>query len=189
MFGILLHIVREAKFTSLTTGLLDHGPWFALFASLVLWGGNTTGLIPGEHTYFIWGIYASLAALVLTQGRNEKGIIKKAFMGVLSLYNSINYFSDVLSYSRLLALGLATSALAFAVNLIASMVASVPFVGSLLVVAVLVVGHLFNLAVNLLGAFIHSARLQFVEFFGKFITGNGKDFAPFARKERFVVLK
>ncbi len=189
IFGIVLSIVREAKNTTLLEGMLDHGPWLALFGSLILWGGNTLGFVAGNSALFVWIIYAALASLVLTQGRKEKTVIKKGLMGILSLYSSINYFSDILSYSRLLALGLATSALAFAVNLIASMVASVPVVGGILMVAILLVGHLFNLAVNLLGAFIHSARLQFVEFFGKFITSNGRNFAPFVRTERSVVLK
>jgi len=189
MFGIILSIVREAKNTTLAEGLLDHGPWLALFLTLILWGGNTLDFIPGNPMFFVWGIYGALISLVLTQGRKEKTLVKKGLMGILSLYNSINYFSDVLSYSRLLALGLATSALAFAVNLIAGMVSGVPVVGGLLMVAILIVGHLFNLAVNLLGAFIHSARLQFVEFFGKFITGNGRNFMPFVRKERFITLK
>ena len=190
MFGLILGIVKTAKNESLKEGILNDGPWLSLFIALILWGGSVAGVIPVASGVMVWTIYAALAFLVLTQGRKEKGIIKKLLMGVLSLYESINFFSDVLSYSRLLALGLATSALAFAVNLIASMVNDmVPVVGGILMVIILVVGHLFNLAVNLLGAFIHSARLQFVEFFGKFITGTGRNFKPFKREERYVVVK
>jgi V/A-type H+-transporting ATPase subunit I len=90
----------------------------------------------------------------------------------------------------LLALGLATTALAFAVNLIAEIVSgSVPYLGPILALAVLIIGHLFTLAVNTLGAFIHSARLQFVEFFGKFITGTGREFSPLSRTEKYVTIK
>ena len=56
-------------------------------------------------------------------------------------------------------------------------------------ILILIVGHLFNLAVNTLGAFIHGARLQFVEFFTKFITGTGRTYKPFAKEERFIILK
>jgi V/A-type H+-transporting ATPase subunit I len=88
-----------------------------------------------------------------------------------------------------LALGLATTALAFAVNLIAEIVSgSVPYLGPVLAIFVLVIGHLFTLAVNTLGAFIHSARLQFVEFFGKFIAGTGKEFKPLRRSERYIAV-
>lgn len=188
VFGLGLSIVRESKNGHFMTGILDSGPWIALFITLGLWGGNLMGYFSGDSKYYVWMIYAVLASLVLTQGRREKSIIGKLGKGILSLYGSINYFSDILSYSRLLALGLATSALAFAINLIAEMVRDVPYVGFALMVVILVVGHLFNLVVNVLGAFIHSARLQFVEFFGKFITGNGRNFKPLQRTERNVVI-
>lgn len=101
----------------------------------------------------------------------------------------MGFFSNILSYSRLLALGLATSAIAFTVNMIAFTIKdmiSIPVVGWVLMVGVLIGGHIFNMAINILGAFIHSARLQFVEFFSIFITGSGKEFSPFQKKERYV---
>jgi V/A-type H+-transporting ATPase subunit I len=68
------------------------------------------------------------------------------------------------------------------------MVVDTPFVGEILAIAILLIGHLFTLAVNTLGAFIHSARLQFVEFFGKFISGTGKNFTPLARTEKYIAV-
>lgn len=189
LFGLMLRIYRDAKEGQLMDGILGQGPWIAILLSLVSMVGNMMGYLPGDAQYYTWAVYGAFGLLVLTNGRKEKGIIKKALKGVLGLYDSIGYFSDILSYSRLLALGLATSALAFAVNLIAFMVADVPYIGWLLVITILIIGHLFNLAVNLLGAFIHSARLQFVEFFGKFITGTGRNFKPFKREERNVVIE
>ena len=189
LFGLILSIVRCAKNGNLLEGVLDHGPWIMLFLSLGFWGAESYGII--GTNFGIWAIYASLAALVLTQGRKEKSWLLKPLKGVMSLYDSVGYFSDILSYSRLLALGLATSALAFAVNLIAQIIGDMlpPLVGGVVAVVILIVGHLFNLMVNALGAFIHSARLQFVEFFGKFIEGSGREFKPFARQERNVILE
>ncbi len=190
MFGLILKIIRDARNGELISGILDQGPWLALFTSLIFWGTTKTGLFTDIYGISTIAIYASIVSLVVTQGRRETTILKKALMGVLSLYNSINFFSDILSYSRLLALGLATSALAFAINLIATMIGGmVPYVGTILMVIILIVGHLFNIAVNVLGAFIHSSRLQFVEFFGKFITDNGRAFTPFKREERYVVVE
>ena len=190
MFGLILKIVRDKRNGKFIDGLLDQGPWLALFSSLIFLGATKIGIIENYANIPTLAIYLSLILLIITQGRKEVGIIKKLFKGVFSLYDSINFFSDVLSYSRLLALGLATSALAFAVNLIAIMVGDmIPYIGTVFMVIILIIGHLFNLAVNTLGAFIHSARLQFVEFFGKFITDNGKVFTPFKRKERYVVIK
>lgn len=186
--GLVLRIVREAKNGNWLDGVLDTGPWIALFIALILWGAGSAEFIPGGSLY-LYIVYTALASLVLTQGRKEKNIAMKLFKGVFSIYDSIGYLSDVLSYSRLLALGLATSALAFAVNLIAEMVSGVPYVGWLLMILILIVGHLFNLAVNVLGAFVHSARLQFVEFFGKFITESGRIFKPFKREQRYVSIR
>ena len=115
---------------------------------------------------------------MLTQGREKKGLASKLFSGVLSLYNVTGFLGDVLSYSRLLALGLGSAAVGMVINLLAGLVAGVPYVGIVLAVLIFVVGHTFSIVVNLLGAFIHSLRLQYVEFFGKFYNATGRDFTP-----------
>jgi len=191
LFGLLLNIYAEMKRDSFLEGVLSSGPWLLLFTFLILLGMRSVEIIHvASVTLFKNGIFASLVLLVLTQGRHEIGVFKKLLKGVLSLYDSVQYFSDVLSYSRILALGLATSALAFAVNLIAGIIGDmVPVVGGIFMVLILVIGHVFNVGVNVLGAFIHSARLQFVEFFGKFITGSGKQFMPFHQEERAIIIK
>lgn len=118
------------------------------------------------------------------------GLPIRIITGVLSLYTIINYVSDILSYSRLLALGLATGIIAMAINIIAAMIGSmIPVVGVVLTVIVLVVGHLFNLGINVLGAYIHSGRLQFVEFFPKFIEGGGEIFNPIKREGKYIELQ
>lgn len=187
MFGIGLKIYSEARNHNFVGAALDHMPWLLLFVSLGVWGGEKLSYI---HVSTVWFVYASLGAIVLTSARHGTNIFSKLLKGFMGLYDGVGYFSDILSYSRLLALGLATSALAFAINLIAGLIGGmIPYVGPVIAVLILIVGHLFNLAVNTLGAFIHSARLQFVEFFGKFIGGTGKTFQPFKRTERFVTIK
>ena len=103
----------------------------------------------------------------------------------MSLYNVTGYLGDVLSYSRLLALGLGSAAVGMVINLLAKLVADVPYVGIVLAVLLFVVGHLFSIAVNLLGAFIHPLRLQYVEFFGKFYDASGHDFAPLSNAAQY----
>ncbi len=189
MTGMVLKIVSEAKNGELMKGVLDQGPWLFLFITLIMYGASALSYlaIPSEKIVVL--IYVAIAAVILASGRTGKTFFGKIQMSLLSIYNSINYLSDVLSYSRLLALGLATSALAFAVNLIAGIVYDmIPYVGAVLAVVVLIVGHIFTLVINTLGSFIHSARLQFVEFFGKFITGTGREFRPLSRKEAYVSL-
>jgi V/A-type H+-transporting ATPase subunit I len=88
------------------------------------------------------------------------------------------YFGDILSYVRLMALGMVTAGLGMAVNILVGLLMDIPYVGWILGAVLFVVGHLFNLAMSTLSSFVHSLRLQFVEFFPKFLAGGGKDFEP-----------
>ncbi|NQT52033.1 hypothetical protein HQ576_08280 [bacterium] len=123
--------------------------------------------------------------LVLTQGRKEATLVGKAVTGLVSLYGivgsygAVAFIGDTLSYSRLLALGLTTAIVGSAVNIIANMLNVGPtIVGILLFAALATAGHIFNLLISGLGAFIHSARLIFVEFFGRFYEPGAVRFAP-----------
>ncbi len=190
MFGMVLKIYSDARNNDLINGLLDQGPWLFLFVSVLLWLASSNQLFTAfNEQSFVYMTYMALVLIVVTSGRKGNSVFQKVQYSLLSLYQSIGYFSDILSYSRLLALGLATTALAFAVNLIADIVRdSVPVFGPVFAIVVLIIGHAFTLAVNTLGAFIHSARLQFVEFFGKFITDTGRSFKPLERKEQYVTI-
>jgi V/A-type H+-transporting ATPase subunit I len=110
----------------------------------------------------------------------------KFFVGLLSIYNIFGYLGDVLSYSRVLALGLATGAIAIVFNQIISMVAGLPYIGVILAIILFPVLHLFNLIINALGAFIHPGRLQYVEFFTKFLEAGGEDFEPFQFDSKYI---
>ena len=108
------------------------------------------------------------------------------FGGVYGLYNvATGYLSDILSYSRLLALGLATGSIAGVVNLIATMPESTVLKAVMLIV-VGIVGHTANMAINLLGAYVHSDRLQFVELFSKFYEGGGRAFKPLKVNTKYI---
>jgi V/A-type H+-transporting ATPase subunit I len=191
MVGMLVSVYSEYTQGRLMNGILDRGPWFFVFCMAILALGTSVGYIaflPMDTIINL--IYVGLVLVVLSAGRKGDTIFAKIKDALSGLYDSIGYFSDILSYSRLLALGLATTALAFAVNMIAGMVFDKEsYISYILAGIVLIVGHLFTLAVNTLGAFIHSARLQFVEFFGKFITGTGREFNPLSRSKKHVTVR
>ena len=127
--------------------------------------------------------------LVLTAGRTSKSVFGKFFGGLYALYNTATgYLSDILSYSRLLALGLATGSIAGVINLIGTMPEN-RTVKLILLVVVFIVGHTANLAINLLGAYVHTDRLQFVELFSKFYTGGGREFQPFSVNTKYIRFK
>lgn len=134
-------------------------------------------------------LIAGVALLVLTSGRSSKSVLGKFFGGLYALYNTATgYLSDILSYSRLLALGLATGSIAGVINLIGTMPQNMAIKAVLLVV-VFIVGHTANLAINLLGAYVHTDRLQFVELFSKFYTGGGREFSPLAVNTKYIRFK
>ncbi|MDY3928971.1 MAG: V-type ATP synthase subunit I [Clostridia bacterium] len=127
---------------------------------------------------------AGFAGLLLTGGRKNKNIFSKLIGGVLSLYDITSYVGDVLSYSRLMALGLATGVIASVINILGSLGGN-SVTGIILYIVISVVGHAMNFAINCLGAYVHTNRLQYVEFFQKFYEGGGRKFKPFAMNTKY----
>lgn len=163
--------------------LCDIGLWYVLLIGLVLFG---VGGMVGPTLASVGKVMSIVGAvgILVTGGRKKKGL-GKITGGLGSLYGITNYLSDILSYSRLLALGLATGVVAQVINTLGSL-AGGGVIGAILLTVALVFGTIFNLAINALGAFVHSCRLQYVEFFGKFYTGGGREFRPFARKTKYI---
>ncbi|HOV26110.1 MAG TPA: V-type ATP synthase subunit I [Pseudobacteroides sp.] len=172
-------LIKEGKTKD---AIFDIGSWYILLigVALLLVGG-----VPAQIGKYMAIVGAVM--LILTQGRSNKNIIKRLLSGVLSLYNVTGYLSDLLSYSRLLALGLGTGVIASVVNTLGTMFGLNVF-GIIVLVIVFIIGHTFNLAINALGAYVHSSRLQYVEFFGKFYEGGGKRYEPFRKNTKYITL-
>ena len=128
------------------------------------------------------------AGVILTGGRESKNWFKRILKGLYAAYGITGYLSDILSYSRLLALGLATGVIAQVFNQMGSMIGN-SWYGVILFTLIFVVGHAVNLGINVLGAYVHTNRLQFVEFFGKFYEGGGKKFSPFKENTKYYKVK
>ncbi|MBR6704691.1 MAG: V-type ATP synthase subunit I [Lachnospiraceae bacterium] len=115
--------------------------------------------------------------LLLFAAWDRKNFGLRLALGAYELYGITGWLSDVLSYSRLLALGLATGVIASVINSMASMFGG-GVKGAILFIIIFLVGHALNMAINLLGAYVHTNRLQYVEFFGKFYDGGGEAYEP-----------
>jgi len=165
--------------------VFDVFSWYMIILGAAMWlaGGSISQALvtPGKYMTI-----AGALIVLLTGGRDRKGI-GKVIGGLSSLYGVTGYISDILSYARLLALGLATGVIANVVNTLGS-VAGGGLVGSIVLMVVFVVGHTFNMAINTLGAFVHSSRLQYIEFFGKFYEDGGEEFVPFRKNTKYVRL-
>ena len=126
--------------------------------------------------------------IILTSSRSGN-IIFRLFGGLYGLYNiASGYLSDILSYSRLLALGLATGSIGSVVNMLAVIIDG-PVIKEIVFIVVFIVGHTLNMAINVLGAYVHTNRLQFVELFSKFYEGGGRAFNPLKFNTKFFRLK
>lgn len=165
------------------SAVFDIGFWILVLSGVCVLavGLMVGGIVTTIGTYMA---IAGAAGLVLTQGRNSKNIIGKLFGGIISLYDITSYVSDALSYSRLMALGLATGVIAQVVNTMGSL-AGGGVVGTIMFVLVFVIGHALNFAINCLGAYVHTNRLQYVEFFSKFYEGGGRAFTPLKMNTKY----
>lgn len=168
LIGLLLMLIPTDIFASIAQAKITFPPFLNMLAKALA----------------IIGV----VGLVLMSGRENKNPALRIALGAYDVYNITGWLSDVLSYSRLLALGLATGVIASVVNQMGSMFGK-GIVGIIGFLIVFIVGHTLNLAINLLGAYVHTNRLQFVEFFGKFYEGGGKPFEPFKSDTKYVDIK
>ncbi len=142
----------------------------------------------------VWGLAAAALLFVgAFVNKPARQLLISLFSGLYNLYGMTTYIGDVLSYSRLMALGLATFLIGFAINTIASLVVGYsPWglpIGILLALVIAIPFHIFNIVINLLGAFVHPLRLQFVEFFGKFYENGGRAFKPLSFESDNLIFK
>ncbi len=178
--------------------LCDIVSWYLFLTGLILilLPTNLFASIAGQS--YIFPAWLSMSAkimaltglvvIVFTSGRGHKNWGLRIALGLYDVYGVTGWLSDVLSYSRLLALGLATGVIAQVINMIASMGGNTP-IGVIVFIIVFIFGHIMNMAINLLGAYVHTNRLQFVEFFGKFYDAGGRPFHPFKTIHKYVEIK
>jgi V/A-type H+-transporting ATPase subunit I len=202
-FGNIVAAIGNIKNKRYLDILQDQVPIFMLLFGLTGLGLIFLKLIDNARlNLFKYAAILGGIALIATQGRSEKGVGAKLFYGIYNLYNALSgYLSDILSYSRLWALGLVTGVMASTINLIAVQFSQIlpsviPFINKLIFVKIVisgfiliiifVSGHAVSLLMNLLGAFVHPLRLQFVEFFSKFFKSGGSSFKPFKVETKYI---
>jgi V/A-type H+-transporting ATPase subunit I len=189
--GYLIKIYMLVRDGEWAEAVCDHLPWVILLLAPV--PKMLSSFMP-DHVktlniifYVLLGLWAGI--LLFFSERNSWNPIKRIGKGLFTLYGVSGVLSDVLSYSRLLALGLATGVIAGVMNTLAIMVKEMPIVGIVGFFVVLLVGHMFNLFISGLSAFVHSIRLQFMEFFTKFYTGGGQLITEFSEKRKYTYMR
>lgn len=159
--------------------LFDSGSWLITLISI--------GLLAAGISFAKYTMIAGMVLIVLTNGREAKSIGGKLASGAYALYGITGYVGDLISYTRLMALGISGGSIAGAMNLIIAYFPGISLfiVGPFLFIAV----HIFNMLLGFLGAYVHGLRLQYVEFFGKFYEGGGKPFKPLKMINKYVNVK
>lgn len=175
VFGQCIHIYMGFRDGTAVDSLLDVVPWWLFFASI--------GLVVAGQPW--WWILVGCVILIATQGHTKRGFFGKLLGGVASLYDVTSWLSDILSYARLMALMLATSVIASVMNTLGTL-GGLSVGGIILFVAVFIIGHVFNVGVNIIGTYVHAARLQYLEFFGKFYEEGGQAFQPMTYNTKYV---
>ncbi len=196
--GLIINLYTALKDKRYVDAVSDSILWMLLVGGLILFGLTTdmvTGMFSLSKISPAAGNFGKIIAvigaigIILMDGRESKNWFKRTLKGLYGLYGVTSYLSDLLSYSRLLALGLATSVISSVFNQMGSMVAGAPVVGVIFFILIFLVGHLLNLAINALGAYVHANRLQYVEFFSKFYSGGGRKFTPFSINTKYIKFK
>ena len=175
--GLVMKVILSFKLKDPLSALADGISWILSLVGLIFAALNLA--LGGQIYLIIAGVLAGIGALLIffLAGREKKNIFAKIASGLGGLYGASGYLSDILSYSRVLALALSGAVIGFTFNLLAGMMHG-SIIGYLFAVLIYIFGHLFNFAMNLLSTYIHDARLQYIEFYGKFYIGEGYKYQP-----------
>ncbi|MCE5185561.1 MAG: V-type ATP synthase subunit I [Planctomycetaceae bacterium] len=193
MCGLFIAFFANLAKKDWISGICDQLVWIVHLNSFVCAGAGAAGFLPAAwiKPCLIVALVTSLCILLFTVRSGGWG--GRIGMGGFQLFSTVFYMGDVLSYVRLMALGMVGGGFGVAINVLVKLISGatpdLPVIGWVLGAIVFVLGHSFNLAMSTLSAFVHTMRLQFVEFFPKFFTGGGKDFVPLRKKFNYVEVR
>ena len=189
MAGLAIAFFHSLKQKDYVAAICDKLTWLVMINAIVLFLAGKFEIVSAGLARAAGFTAIVPAVTILFFSQREGKWIGRIGMGMYNLFSAIFYMGDVLSYLRLMALGMVTAGLAMAINVIVEICSKIPLAGVLIAVIVFVGAHTFNLAINTLGAFVHTLRLQYVEFFPKFIVGGGKSFEPLSKEYKHIYIK
>jgi V/A-type H+-transporting ATPase subunit I len=202
IFGLSIKFFDCLKKRDWRGAFLDGLPWIIIVLSIVIILLSSQiavniylisqPLFPASISkILLWPALAAAAVIIFFGARSEKRWGLRIFLGFLNLTvlgGVTSYLGDFLSYIRLMALGMTTAGIAIAINKIAFQFLSIPVIGIIMLLVILIFGHIFNMAINIMGAFVHTLRLQYVEFFQKFYAGGGRPFEALKDEHKYITI-
>jgi len=186
MTGLLIAFVHNLKLRDYASAVFEQLTWLVMLNSIVIYAFSKAGILPAGLGMFCSRFAIVPAVLIVLLSSRVGGWGARLGMGAYNLFSTVFYLGDVLSYLRLMALGMVSSGLGMAINIIAELTLEIPYIGFIVAILIFVGGHAFNLFLSILGAFVHTMRLQFVEFFPKFLVGGGRTFQPLHKEYKHI---
>ncbi len=189
-FGVIISAWGNIKAGRWADVIWNQGFWLLFLTSVILILGKDAFGLSKYASFLNYMLLVAVGGVVIAATRGKKGILKKLLSipgGLYNIYGSIGFFSDILSYSRLMALGLSGGVMGGIMNQLAWLVIeSLPVIGWVFGGMIFLFGHALNLSLSILGAYVHSSRLQYLEFFGKFYEGGGKPLTPLKNEYKYT---
>lgn len=198
LVGMFISAINAIKHGNIADAIGDTLSWYCILGGIACIAIKAL-LGKGGDALLYAGIGIACLGVVLllikgAVGKKGKAAVKGVVGRVGKLYDIVNMLSDVLSYSRLFGLALSGGVVAMVVNMICEVVASffpanIAFVGYIICIPVYMIGHIFNIAISALGAYVHDARLQYIEYYGKFYEGGGHKFTPYGTDVKYTYIE
>ncbi|MCD4831361.1 MAG: V-type ATP synthase subunit I [Anaerohalosphaeraceae bacterium] len=188
MFALFIGLFNNIRQKDYATATFNFLSWIIFLNSLAILIVTKVVNAPIAVGVISKWLAIVMAGVIFLFTERKSGIAGRVGGGVFALFSTVFYFGDILSYVRLMALGMVTAGLGIAVNILVQLVMEIPYgVGFVLGAILFVGGHLLNLVLSVLSSFVHSLRLQFVEFFPKFFAGGGREFKPLSTSYKYVL--
>lgn len=186
-FGLILKAIIYIKNKQYLDILYDCVSWLICLTTtliLLLVNFSDFSLSPTLMNINKYIMIFSMLVIVLTGGREYKNIGGRIGFGVYALYGITGFFGDFISYARLMALGLSGAYMATSINQIVRDLSG-SYYTILFAIIVFILAHFMNIFLSMLSSYVHTSRLIYVEFFGKFYEGGGKPFKDFKIKNKY----
>ncbi len=178
--GLIISIKEKMRHKNYLNAFANEISWIIFFIFLGLFTVTSSNIFK-----FLMLVPISI---ILVFSNESKSLVMRLAKGGFTAFNGlIGFLGNILSYSRIMALGLVTAGLAMSVNILAKIVRDlVPGFGIVLAILIFIGGHIFSIAINALSSFVHTMRLQFAEFFPYFYEGGGEMFKPFGLDGKYT---
>lgn len=187
-FGMAVKAYMSIRDGNFMDAVYDVFLWYLALVGAIVW--LMSSFLPGipaiVGTIAKYAMIIGMVGIILFGARNAESIMGRLVGGLYELYGISSYIGDFVSYSRLMALGLSSGFIGVAVNMIVSMLFDAGIIGYIFGFVVFIGFHLFNLFLTMLSGYVHTARLTYVEFFGKFYEGGGVRFKPFISEPKYI---